>query len=424
MIGPLQDKFIPADNGAEVLLEGGTLIDGIGDHPRPGSSVLILDDIVQAVGPAPAVAAQASSRARRVDCSGLFILPGLIDLHVHYLGQPNARVHDAKIAPVPGLRVLRAARDLYRTLEGGFTTVRDLGHGNPDRIQGLKEAIDAGDILGPRIITSRWAISQTAGHGHFRSWPYEWVARERPRSTFADGVDGCLKAVRRNFGEGADLIKIYLTEGSRHLPNFTLEEIRTMTDEAHRRGAKVAAHAKSIAGVRNAVLGGVDTVEHGTMEPVPELFDLMAEHNVILVPTYGVLFWLAEEGTQWGATPERVARAQRLVEKIPGALVEARARGVKIGFGTDTGHGGGPGVAKNAKGLELLVQAGLRPEDALRAATGVAAEALGKEDGLGAVEKGKVADLIIVNTDPLEDIISLQNRDNIAWLMKSRMPLS
>jgi imidazolonepropionase-like amidohydrolase len=145
---------------------------------------------------------------------------------------------------------------------------------------------------------------------------------------------------------------------------------------------------------------------------------------VILVPTYGVLFWLAEEGADWGATPERVARAKRLVNQIPGALLEAQSRGVKIGFGTDTGHGGGPGVAKNAKGLELLVQAGLSVDNALKSATTIAAEALGREDELGTIEVGKVADLIAVNTNPLQNIASLQNQDTIVWIMKSRKSLS
>lgn len=423
MIGSSDNKLVELQTGQTILLEGGTLIDGSGASPQPNSAILIKDERIAAIGE-EAAATELPGDTLRIDCSGKTIMPGLIDLHVHYVGEETAESYRAKIEPFPGQRVLRAALDLYRTLEGGFTTVRDLGHGDPNRAQALKDSINDGLIAGPRIFTSRWAISQTAGHGNIASWPYEWVERERPRSTFADGVEGCLVAVRRNFGEGADLIKIYVTEGNKHLVNFTLEEIKTMTAEAHRRGAKVAAHAKSYEGVRNAILGGVDTIEHGTADPNPELFDLMAEHGCYFVPTYGVIYWLAEEGLEWDAAPARVERARRLVEKIPGALVEAKARGVKIGLGTDTGHGGGPGVAKNAKALELLVLAGLTPMEALVAGTSTAAEAMGLEKDLGTITPGKLAELIVVDGDPLADITCFQQKENIQLVLKSRASLS
>jgi imidazolonepropionase-like amidohydrolase len=424
MIGPLPSKLIELGAGDTLVLESREIIDGTGDSKQVNRTVVIEGERIRAIGPREEMEPKLPEGARRIDCTDKTIMPGLIDLHVHYLGEPSAESYRAKIEPVPGQRVIQAALDLYRTLEGGFTTVRDLGHGDPNRVQALKQVINEGLIEGPRVFTSRWAISQTAGHGNLSSWPYEWVERERPRSTFADGVEGCLKAVRRNFGEGADLIKIYVTEGSQHLPNFTLEEIQTMTAEAHRRRAKVAAHAKSVEGVYNAILGVVDTVEHGTADPVPELFDLMAENGTIFVPTYGVLFWLAEEGEAWGAAKSRVESARRQLEKVPDALLEARKRGVKIGLGTDTGHGGGPGVAKNAKALELLVLAGLTPMEAIVAGTQTAAEALGFSGELGTLEPGKLAEFIVVDGDPVADITCLQAPERIHYVGKTRVPLS
>lgn len=424
MNGPLENKLIELEEGQTIVLEGGTLIDGTGSEAQPDAVVVIEGERVKAIGRRGEIALTPSDGVRHIDCTDKTIMPGLIDLHVHYLGDDTAEPYRAKIAPMDGVRIIRAALDLYRTLEGGFTTVRDLGHGHPDRTQALKQAINEGLIDGPRIFTSRWAISQTAGHGNLSMWPYERVERDRPRSTFADGVEGCLTAVRRNFGEGADLIKIYVTEGSKHLPNFTIEEIQAMTSEAHRRRAKVAVHGKATEGIRNAILGGVDTIEHGTATPVPELYDLMVEHDVFLVPTYGVVYWLAEEGEAWGAAKGRIERVRRLLEKVPGSLKEAKARGVKIALGTDTGHGGGPGVAKNAKGLELLVLAGLSPMEAIVAGTKTAAEALGAEQHLGILEPGKLAELLVVDGDPLADITCLQDKENIQLIFKSRQPLT
>jgi imidazolonepropionase-like amidohydrolase len=173
-----------------------------------------------------------------------------------------------------------------------------------------------------------------------------------------------------------------------------------------------------------AILGGVDTVEHGTADPQPELYDLMVEHDVVLVPTYGVIYWLAEEGLAWGASKARVERARRLLQKVPNALQEAKRRGVRIGLGTDTGHGGGPGVAKNAKALELLVLAGLSPMEAIVAGTKTAAEALGVDRDLGTLEPGKLAELLVVEGNPLSEISCLQSGANIQLILKSKRPLA
>lgn len=420
----LTQKLTSVDDDTAVVLKGGTLIDGISEGVLADAAVVISGDTITWVGPTTELQIPADRTYEIVDVAGATIMPGLIDTHVHYLGDLNADPYQSYVTQDDGARVFRAARDLAKTLNGGFTTVRDLGHGNPDHAMALKRAINEGVIVGPRILTSRWAISQTGGHGNLHVWPYEWVERYRPRSTFADGPMGCRTAVRRNFGEGADLIKIYTTEGANDVPNFTLEEIQAMTDEAHSRGAKIATHAKAYEGIRNAVLAGVDTIEHGMQDAPPDLLDLMAERGAILIPTYANYYFLANEGEPWGVTPGRAASARRGLNAIDGALRDVKAHGVKIALGTDTGHGGGPGVGKNAKQLELLVQAGLTPMEAIQAGTSVAANALGLEDYVGTIKAGALAELLVVDADPLDDISELQNKSVIRRVYKTRRGLN
>lgn len=420
----LQQKVQLLAEDSALIIRGGQLIDGISDEPLPNSAVVIKGEQIVWAGSASEMPKRFEQECQVVDASGKTVMPGLMDAHVHYIGDPDANPFRNNVNKNDMLRLFRGARDLARTLNGGFTTVRDLGHGNPDHAQTLKNAVNEGLILGPRILTSRWAISQTGGHGNLRVWPYEWVERYRPRSTFADGPYGVRKAARRNFGEGADLIKIYTTEGSTNVPNFTVEEITAICDEAHTRGARVAAHAKGVEGIRNALLGGVDVIEHGLMEWPDELLDMMAEKGAILVPTYANYYFLAFEGEPWGVQPARAARSRRSFERIPDSLIPVKERGVKIALGTDTGHSGGPGVGNNAKQLEMLVLGGLTPMEALRAGTVVAAEALGIGQYLGIIEEGKIGELLILNHNPLADINRLQDKTTVEQIYKSRRSLS
>ena len=278
-----------------VVLEGVTLIDGTGAPSRRASLVLHGDRIDRVVDAGADLGLPAEPAPERIEAQGRFVTPGLIDCHVHLTGAEGRDPFRRNIEPYPSVRLVRATRDAHRVLAAGFTTVRHLGHGDADQTQALKEAIAKGVVAGPRMLTSGWAISQTGGHGNLRAWPYHLVEELRPRSAFCDGPDECRKFVRRLLGDGADCIKIYTTEGvigspdrQLDIPNFTLPEIEAMTDEAHRRGARVAAHATALVGARNAVIGGVDTLEHGPHAPDEELLRLMKANGTVFVPTLSV----------------------------------------------------------------------------------------------------------------------------------------
>jgi imidazolonepropionase-like amidohydrolase len=291
----------------------------------------------------------------------------------------------------------------------------------------LRQAIAEGHIWGPRVLTSGWAISQSGGHGLVRSLPTGWVLQHRPKTNFADGADECRQAVRMNFGDGADLVKIFTDEGGfagghPQVPNFTLAEIAAMTEEAHRRGARVAAHAVSVTGIRNAVLGGVDTIEHGVeLGDDDALIALLVERNVTLVPTLTQHHRLAAEGLQYGASAGLAEAGGRILAKQLRFLARAHQQGLRIAVGTDLGNTWGFG--DNAHELELLVQAGLAPMDAIIAATRAGAEALGVERWIGTLDPGKLAEVVILAANPLEEIASLRSPTNIRAVLKSLRPL-
>jgi len=237
--------------------------------------------------------------------------------------------------------------------------------------------------------------------------------------------------VRQNFGEGADLIKIYTTEGSlvgerdvnRTITNFTLDEIKAITDEAHSRGARVAAHATAAPGVRNAVLGGVDTIEHGgPLGEIPELIDLMIERGTFLVPTLKIYEVIATQGERLGVKPYGVAIARDLLTRVKSYLRDAKDRGLKIACGTDTALFD---RGDNGRELGLLVEAGFTPLEAITAATKVSAEAMGLDQHIGTLEPGKVGELVALSADPLADIDVLRRDDKkaIKWIFKSREQL-
>jgi imidazolonepropionase-like amidohydrolase len=232
--------------------------------------------------------------------------------------------------------------------------------------------------------------------------------------------------VRQNFGEGADCIKIYTTEGSlvgahgpkATVPNFTLEEICAVTDEAHIRGAKVAAHATTIEGVRNSVLGGVDTIEHGgPLGDAPDVIAMMIQRGVFLVPTLKIYEVIVTQGEKLGVKPKSLQIACDLFQRQKGYLRSALDKGLKIAMGTDTAlfeRG------DNARELGLFVEAGFTPMQAIVAATRTSAEAIGLDEHIGTLEVGKVGELLVLERDPIEDIHSVRDHDTIRWILKSR----
>lgn len=420
--GALKEKLFYALEGTTTVISGGRLIDGRGGPPLDNATVVVEGERIAAVGPADQVQVPDHPGVRHVDAQGRTILPGLIDLHVHFTGDMY-RDYRRYMQPAEDVRILRGAIDAHAIFSAGFTTVRVLGHGTPNQAESLKRTFNKRLLAGPRIYHAGWAFSQTGGHGNLPIWPYEVVEMLRPRSAFADGVNGCRVAVRRNLGQGADWIKFYATEGvittpphKQGLPNYTIEEIEAMCDEAHRRGARVSAHATAAGGIINAVKGGVDTIEHGAPDSGDEWLGLMAERGTVLIPTLTVYASAAEN--KGGHLSQAVVEVmkQRIEDQLK-TVARAKELGVIIGMGTDDGRS--PLAGQNAWEMELLVEAGLTPMEAIIAATKTAGETLGLGEHLGTVEKGKVADLIVVDGDPSEDIHCLRRAGNPQFIIKS-----
>jgi imidazolonepropionase-like amidohydrolase len=397
------------------VLKGGRLIDGTGTGPVPGITILIRDQRIEAV--TTRADGDWPGDAEIIDVSGMTILPGLIDCHDHLA------MHGYDLARRWGLdepqstRTLRTAKVLQETLAAGYTAVRDAAGLDA----GFKRAIDEGLIAGPRLVVSLCIVSPIGGIGD-RVSPAGFSCCVPNDPLLPDGVVNSLAdvrpVVRRIVRAGADVIKCATTGGASSRPDhgprdgaFNRDEMQALTDEAHALDRRVMCHALGGRGLRIAIEAGVDSIEHGCyLDEEPELLDVMAERGIFFVPTFAVY-----EYHRKSALAHIRERAHHLQEHHAESLRRAIAAGVKIAAGTDAGGHGHP---SNAMEIECLVKAGLAPLQALRAATGWAAECLGLERDLGTVEKGKFADLIVVTGDPLADVAVLQNPERIALVLK------
>ncbi|WP_442957689.1 amidohydrolase family protein [Phenylobacterium sp.] len=352
-----------------------------------------------------------------VDLKDSFVLPGLIDSHVHLTGQQNPNSRLEEVTQSSADQAMVGARYAKRTLMAGFTTVADLGAEN-NAIFALRTATANGDVPGPRIIASGSAISVHGGHGDVNGFSEEVMHVLRPGSV-CSGPDDCRRAVREQVWKGADIIKITATGGV--LSNtaaglgqqFSDEELAAIVDAAHRMGRKVTAHAHGLDGVNAFLKAGGDSIEHGTYLDASSIA-LFKKSGGYLVPTLMAGDYVARIAASPGnfLTPAQSAKALEAGPKMLDMARRAHEGGVKIAFGTDTGvsaHG------DNAQEFALLVKAGLTPLEAVQSATVVAAEHFGLSKEIGALTPGHAADLIAVKGDPLSDVTVLQQ---VGFVMK------
>ena len=397
------------------VLKGGTLIDGTGAGPGSGATVVVRDQRIEAV--TTRAGGDLPSEAEIIDVSGMTILPGLIDCHDHLAMHGYDLARRWGIDEPQSTRALRTAKVLQDTLAAGYTAVRDAGGLDA----GFKRAIDEGLIAGPRLVISLCIVSPIGGIGD-RVSPSGFSCCLPNDPLLPDSVVNSLAdvrpVVRRIVRAGADVIKCATTGGASSRPGhgprdgaFNLDEMQTLTEEAHALDRRVMCHALGGRGLQIAIEAGVDSIEHGCyLDEEPELLDMMAERGIFFVPTFAVY-----EYHRQSALAHVRERAQHLQEHHAESLRRAFAAGVKIAAGTDAGGHGHP---SNAMEIECLVKAGLTPLQALRAATGWAAECLGMEREIGTIEKGKLADLVVIAGDPLDDVRVLQDVARVALVMK------
>ncbi len=386
----------------ETRLHCGALVDVESGQTLGPHTLVIRDDRISEI-----TAGHEDADEAAVDLSELTCLPGLMDMHTHLTTQSSPDSYILRFTANEADVALRGAHFARVTLEAGFTTVRDLGDSFNASIA-LREAVNSGLVPGPRIYTGAKSLATTGGHADptnaFRS---DLMGDPGPREGVVNGLDDARQAVRQRYKDGANLIKITATGGvlsvaaSGQNPQFTVEEIEEVVRIAADYDMHVAAHAHGAEGMRRAIIGGVHSIEHGTyMED--DVIELMLEHNTWYVPTISAGRFVAEMAEVAGYFPPVVAaKAAEIGPLIQGTFERAHAAGVRVAFGTDCGvcpHG------DNAREFQYMVEAGMSPADAVRSATLKAAELLGREDELGRIQPGFLADVIAVEGDPLVDV--------------------
>lgn len=385
-----------------ISIDAERMIDGRGGPPVEPARVVIQGERITAAGPADRI--KAPEGARRISLGARTLLPGLIDAHVHLKGWRSSNPDDVLITPHP-LAALRAAADCRKLLHAGFTTVRDCGGCLGPH---LRDAIAAKEIPGPRILTAYRGLSQTG-----RVKKVTWALDITPLRQEVDGIDDCVRVVREQIGLGADLIKVSIT-GRVYAPQsdpgqtaYTSEEIQAIVKEAHRMGRRVAAHAQATQGIKNGILGGVDSIEHGIYLD-EEACQWMRERNTVLVPTLAYFHRIATLGEGLASPAYAVRKAKEVVEAHMKSFALAMRMGITIGMGTDFEGSALFPHGENGAEFDLMVDGGMAERDVIVAATATNAAILGIEQKVGTIETGKLADLIAVPGNPLKQISALR----------------
>ena len=401
-------------NAQRTIIHCGFLIDSKSNDAQPQMTIVVEGDKIVSVtkGFTPK-----GNDDVLIDLTKKTVMPGLIDMHVHLEGETSKdqslqrfTLNEADIA-------FRSTLFAKRTLLAGFTTVRDLG-GSGVNIA-LRNAINQGTVIGPRIFTAGKAIATTGGHADpTNSYRKDLMGDPGPKEGVINSPEDARKAVRQRYKDGADLIKITATGGVTSLakdgsgPQFTDEELKAIIETAKDYGMHTAAHAHGPEGMKRAVLAGITTIEHGTLM-TEEIMDLMKQKGTYYVPTITAGKFVAEQAKIPGYYhPLVVPKAAAIGPQIQLTYVKAYKRGVKIAFGTDAGvyfHG------DNAQEFAFMVDGGMPPMEAIKCATVVNAAILKMSDKIGTLEQGKLADIVATDENPLQNIRAMEK---VTFVMK------
>lgn len=395
----------------------GRLFDSTSDNIRETMVIVVEGDRIKTVGSAAEI--KVPSAAQVIDLSRSTVLPGLIDCHTH-LGARADRyneIYDFKDSPLT--HTIFAVGNARKTLEAGFTSVRDVGS-DPFLAVDLRNAITEGFAIGPRIVASGPGISITGGHGDLNNYsPQTRVMMFPDERDFgiADGVDQVRHVVRAQIKYGVDVIKTMSTGGvlskgdSPGAPQYTLEELKAAVEEAHAAGRKIASHAHGTQGIKNAILAGVDSIEHASLID-DEGIRLAKEHGTYLDMDIYNDDYLLNEAPKHGLPTENLEKEKMVGQLQRENFAKAVKAGAKMAFGTDAGvypHG------DNAKQFFYMVKFGMTPAQAIRTATANSADLIGRAKDVGTIQAGKYADIIAVDSDPLADIRALEH---VGFVMK------
>jgi imidazolonepropionase-like amidohydrolase len=388
-----------------IIFRNSRIITGTGEVIEKGA-VVADGSTIQSIGADRRISA--SKKGQVYDLAGKTILPGFIDCHVHLC-------MDASLDPVAALlkesvaqTALKAASHARSTLSAGVTTIRDMG-GRDYVDLAVRNAIQSNLIEGPRMVCSGRLICMTGGHG----WQ---VGRE------ADGVDGVRQAVREQVKAGVNVIKMMATGGilargsDSSITQLTLEELAAGVEEARKAGKKTASHAQGNEGIKNSLRAGIDSIEHGIFLD-EEALQMMSETKAYLVPTLCAPYNILKAGVKKGIRPWVIEKAKVTMKNHLDSIRKAYKARIPIALGTDAGnpfnfHG------ENLGEMELLLKVGMSPMEAIVSATKIGSEVLGLQDKIGTLEKGKLADLVVVDGNPLEDIRILRQKEKIMDVMK------
>jgi imidazolonepropionase-like amidohydrolase len=398
-------------------IKAGKLFDSTTDSYRENVVIVVEGDRIKSIASAPQT--QIPAGAKVIDLSKATVLPGLIDCHTHLGARADRYDPINAFKETPYTHAFTAEKNAKTTLMSGFTTVRDVGSG-PFMAVDLRRYIDEGYIPGPRVVASGPGITITGGHGDLNNYSPETSVTLFPAERnfqIADGPDQVRHVVRAQVKYGVDVIKILATGGvlskgdSPGAPQFTYEELKVAADEAHMAGRKIAAHAHGAEGIKNAILAGIDSIEHAS---------LATDEDIQLAKQHGTYFdmdiynddYLLGKAIEFGLPQENIDKEKMVGRTQRETFKKAVNAGVKMAFGTDAGvypHG------DNAKQFVTMVQWGMTPAQAIRTATQNSSDLIGRSKDVGTIEVGKYADIIAVTGDPLQDVSTLQN---VGFVMK------